>query len=227
MLMTFVDSSGAPVDILFEQDEQELVMAHLPPNSHVLELGARYGTVSCAISSVLNDPEMHVAVEPDPSVQAALLRNRAGNGGRFHVWQGVVSNKPYRLCRGPEPRSPEYDKYREYSTYTEQCDSGALPHMSLQKLQDMFGIEFDAVIADCEGFFYTFVTENIDMLTQFKTIIYEKDGSPWSVMKPKYAELDAILVSKGYEMIDSRPPRDPEHADNVHMHSVWRLTRHN
>lgn len=43
---------GTPVDTSYEAEEQFLVRTYLPKDAHVLELGARYGTVSCVISEV-------------------------------------------------------------------------------------------------------------------------------------------------------------------------------
>ena len=57
----------------------------------VLEMDARYGTVSCVISKVLNDPTKHVAVEPDSTVIEALTENKKNNNGQFFIYNGVIS----------------------------------------------------------------------------------------------------------------------------------------
>src|SRR6056300_408093 len=89
--MGFIDREGNPANTDYEKEEQFLVRTYLPRDAQVLELGARYGTVSCVISEVLQDPTKHVAVEPDPSVIEALLHNREENGGKFHIFNGIVS----------------------------------------------------------------------------------------------------------------------------------------
>jgi precorrin-6B methylase 2 len=86
----FVNSKGENVYYDLEKDEQFLARTYVPKNATVLELGARYGTVSCIISEVLDDPTRHVAVEPDSSVIEALEKNRDNNGGKFHIYNGVV-----------------------------------------------------------------------------------------------------------------------------------------
>ena len=70
--MSFVNRDGSEVDIDFEKEEQMLIRTYIPSDATVLEMGARYGTVSCVISQVLNDPTKHVAVEPDSTVIEAL-----------------------------------------------------------------------------------------------------------------------------------------------------------
>jgi hypothetical protein len=40
---------------ILEATEQQLAKKYIKPNDKVLELGARYGTVSCAINKILNN----------------------------------------------------------------------------------------------------------------------------------------------------------------------------
>lgn len=51
----------------FERDEQ-IEAFNMPSDCKVVELGARYGTVSCALSAHLDDPTQHIAVEADTKV---------------------------------------------------------------------------------------------------------------------------------------------------------------
>ena len=66
-----------------ERDEQTLVRRHIRPDHCVLELGSRYGTVSCMINSLLDDPTRHVAVDPATEVLPALMRNRESMAVNF------------------------------------------------------------------------------------------------------------------------------------------------
>ena len=86
--MPFVDRDGHQANVEYEAEEQFLVRKYIPKDAKVLELGARYGTVSCVLSEVLDDPTQHVAVEPDSSVIEALTKNRDTNGGKFHIFEG-------------------------------------------------------------------------------------------------------------------------------------------
>ena len=105
----FVNESGEVVDTdLFETYEQALVLKHLPKDATVLELGARYGTVSCVISSVLADPTRHVAVEPDETVIEALMRNKEANNGHFHIYKGVISQHNFIIDKFPCTKCVRY-----------------------------------------------------------------------------------------------------------------------
>jgi len=47
--------------------------------------------------------------------------------------------------------------------------------MTLQEIEKVYDVKFDCVVADCEGFFYDFVKENIDSLAKIHVLIYEQD----------------------------------------------------
>ena len=212
--MSFVDRDGKPVDVLFEKEEQMLVRKYIPPDATVLEMGARYGTVSCVLSEVLDDPTRHVAVEPDPSVIESLKKNRENNGGKFHIYEGVVSSNGYEL----QFIDPKFE-YHEYGTHTKISDNPTVENKSLEQIEKKYNLHFDCVVADCEGFFYDFVKENEERVKDMRVIIYEQDGVPWSDMVPKYEELDGILEGMNFKREFSIP--HPKYKNNPHFHNVW------
>jgi FkbM family methyltransferase len=213
----FVNSAGEPVYYDLEKDEQFLARTYVPKNATVLELGARYGTVSCVISEVLDDPTRHLAVEPDSSVIEALEKNKLANGGKFHIYNGVVSSKKYDVVF-PHNKN---DEFREYATYTEENSDSKIVNMSLKDLQTKYNMEFDCVVADCEGFLCDFIDENEWVLKQIQTIIYEKDGSPWHIFKPKWEKLETVLVENNFKRIFSIPHPPPYTESNPHFNNVW------
>jgi FkbM family methyltransferase len=172
-----------------KRKEQFLVRKFLPRDACVLELGARYGTVSCVISEVLNDPTKHVAVEPDPSVIEALIKNRDENGGKFHIFNGIVSKDGCEL----QFIDQKFD-FHEYGTYTKPSENPNVENKTLEDVEKMYDVNFDSIVADCEGFFYDFVKENVKSLAKMRVLIYEQDGIPWGEMLKKYKELDDILT---------------------------------
>ena len=63
--MNIVDLFGNKVDTeIIEKPEQDLVQEYILENDVVLELGTRYGSVSCIINSKLNCKQNQVVVEP-------------------------------------------------------------------------------------------------------------------------------------------------------------------
>ena len=204
----------AEATVEYEAEEQFLVRKYIPKDAKVLELGARYGTVSCVLSEVLDDPTQHVAVEPDSSVIEALTKNRDTNGGKFHIFEGVVSKKGYELAF----IDPKFDLH-EYGTYTKETDTPTIKNMTLEDLSVTYDIKFDCIVADCEGFFCDFVDENREAIKNMRVIIYEQDGIPWPTFMEKYKTLDVTLTSCGFKRIHTIP--HPKYENNPHFHNVW------
>ena len=91
--LLFYDENDNIVDhTKMELDEQMLVTKYINPDDIVLELGARYGTVSCTINKILNHKNQ-VVVEPDKRVWKALEDNMNRNKCEFHIIKGFISKK--------------------------------------------------------------------------------------------------------------------------------------
>ena len=157
---------------------------------------------------------MHVAVEPDSSVIEALEINKKNNNGKFHIFNGIVSSHGYEL----KFIDTKFD-FAEYGTYTVKTENPTIKNISLSNLQKFYNIEFDCLVADCEGFMYDFVNENNWFLKQLKLIIYEQDGTPWVDMIPKYKKLDEILNKNNFKLIHTIP--HPKYKNNPRFHNVW------
>jgi precorrin-6B methylase 2 len=62
-----------------EINEQNQAKKYIEENDIVLELGARYGSVSCTINCKLSNKNNQVVVEPDQRVWEALEKNKTRN----------------------------------------------------------------------------------------------------------------------------------------------------
>ena len=146
--------------------EEQMEVFRMPHDCKVVELGARYGTVSCALSSHLNDPTQHIAVEADRKVWDALARNRESNQCEFTQVNGVIADAP--LCLNEAG----------YSSTTIECDAAdadAVPNFTLEEL----GAEhYTCLVADCEGCTPDFLRSNPTFASNLKYVTIEMDGTP-------------------------------------------------
>lgn len=171
--MPFYTERDEQIDIeVLETVEQAQARTYISPEATVLELGARYGTVTCAICKKLTDQRRCVAVEPDIRVWDALDRNLAINGVSCNIIKGVISRKPIALMYDPG--------WGGYGTTSVLCniEHNAVPkliHYTLEQVEEKYGLHFDTLVADCEGFLGEFMDENPHLYDQLKMIIFEKD----------------------------------------------------
>ena len=122
-----------------------LARALLSPTSRVLELGARFGTSSCAIAKAQNNSGMLLSVEPDPSVQKLLRHNRWRNQCNFAIVNGTVG------LRTPMRVVPLFS----YATHTRRANlsrgDAAVPNLPITAVEALLGWSIDTLFIDCEG----------------------------------------------------------------------------
>jgi len=151
----------------WEVPEQELARKYIKENDVVLELGARYGTVSCVINSKLNDKKNQVVVEPDERVWNALENNRNVNKCEFHIVKGFVSNKKLNLTN--------LGSYYGYGTTCVEAIESKIPSFTLEEIKTNHSLNFNVLVADCEGFLELFFDENPNLYNDLRMIIFEAD----------------------------------------------------
>jgi len=188
--MDIQNEFGHKVDIEKEEwEEQKLAGTYVKENDIVLELGARYGSVSCVINSKLNNKTNQVVVEPDNRVWSVLERNRYVNNCQFHIVKGFISRKKLGLenlhnCRG-------YG-----TTFVEQTES-TIPSFTLEEVKNQYNLKFNVLVADCEGFLETFLDENPTIYDDIRLIIFEADYP----VKCNYDSIYRNLKSKGFTQV--------------------------
>jgi len=165
-IMDIRDQHGRAINTAKEErKEQELAKQYIQANDVVLELGARYGSVSCVINSKLNCKTNQVVVEPDARVWGALERNRDANGCGFHIVKGFLSSKRLGLTR--------LNTYHGgYGTTFIDQENSTIPSFTLE---DIPKLKFNVLVADCEGFLERFFDENPSFYDGLRLVLFEAD----------------------------------------------------
>lgn len=176
----------------YERDEQLLVARYVKSSDVVLELGARYGSVSCIINKILSNKLNQVSVEPDSTVWKALEHNMKINNCSFHIFKGIVSNKNYNL------KLNGYGSTVDITNTLNNMTAIETVNITLEGLQSKFGLVFDTLVADCEGFLETFLNENKILYQQLRKIIFECDRGDVC----DYKKVKSNLIENNFKMIE-------------------------
>jgi FkbM family methyltransferase len=180
--------SGAQVDTKnAEYPEQCLAFLYIDPESTVLELGARYGSVSCIINKKLTDKNHQVSVEPDSTVWAALEENIKRNDCQITLHKGFVSRKTLKLL----PFG--------YAATSVPAQSSSIQSTTVEDLETIHNLRFDTLVADCEGFLGEFFDEHSQLYDQLHTVIFEADYP----QKCNYDKIRTTLKEHGFREIMS------------------------
>ena len=197
--MLYYDEKNNKIDNIKEElVEQELALEYIDPDDVVLELGARYGTVTCIISKLLNNPNNIVAVEPDSNVWDALESNLKNNNCNANIHKGFISNKKLSLTNGG------------YGSMGEIDDNSSIPSLSLDDIKKKYNIkDFNTLIIDCEGCFEMFLDENPTILNTINKIMIEHDQPH----KCNYQKITQLLIDNNFKLI--------KRSETVVVHEVW------
>lgn len=188
--MKFFNEYGILIDTTkSEVEEQELAKTYIEENDIVLELGARYGTVSCIINTKLKNKRNQVVVEPDERVWDALEKNKKTNECDFHIIKGFLSKKKLSLTK--------INSYDGYGTTSIENKNSKIQSHSLEEIEEKYNLKFNVLVADCEGFLETFFDENPLFYDSLRMIIFEADYPN----KCNYFKIMSNLSSKGFKQI--------------------------
>lgn len=155
-----------------EYPEQEMSALYIEPNNKVLEIGGNIGRNSCVIASLLNDSKNLLVFESDPINAEKLKENRDINNLNFIIEACAIS------------KSELYQK--EWITKNKiEIDNNDLQNWQLintitwSEIKNKYNINFDVLVADCEGALYYILKEEPEFLQNFKLIIIENDFNDW------------------------------------------------
>lgn len=165
----YKSETGSVIQSKFiEREEQLDAQQFIPTEAIVLELGGRYGLAAAVINHQLENPLAHVVVEPDPTVQEALQKNRDSHLCHYSIFQGVVSRKPM------------YFTQKGFCSFCSDVPTHTpVESLPLEKLMERYGIQrFTHLVADCEGGVMDFFVENKEFLKTLEGIYFEKDHKP-------------------------------------------------
>jgi len=185
----FFDENGQEIDIdNYEPMERKLSEIHIMEDDCVLELGARYGTVSVTINKKLKNKKNQVVVEPDSRVWDALEKNKKNHNCEFNIVRGFISNKKLNLTNLESGSG---------STYIEDQNS-IIISFTIDEVKKKYNIDkFNVLFADCEGGLEIFLDENPNLYDDLRLVIYEYDYPD----KCNYSKIDSNLQNKGFNKI--------------------------
>ena len=203
------------MDCSIEWDEWLMVDALVSPADTVLELGARFGTTSCALSKATGNSGGVVSVETDVAVTKFAEANREIHQCNFALVRGSVSSEPLRLHSG-----------RGYDLRTREAyaNESSLPQLRFRQVESMLGRHIDTLLLDCEGCIGTLLTDRDegDILSGIKLVLMEHD-SP-SALGGGYGRYFDLFRRRGFEQIWlSQDTFCPSCAwSRLIKHSAWR-----
>lgn len=174
-----IDHFGNFIPEGYEADEQTDIDAYLPEHAKVLEIGGRFGVVSCKINSILKDKTKHIVVEPDERVWAALWRNRECTLSEFQIVEGSLSRKKVGLCN-PLAHCGRLGAGSMFRQDVAENETSVIQNFTYRELKEAHQFVPDTLVIDCEGAFVEMFEDFPEMLEEAATVFIE-----WDARNPK------------------------------------------
>lgn len=183
----FINRISLPANCDIEANSRLMAVKWIPRNATVLEVGARYGSVSCAISRVLGESGKQVSMDADERVWGALEQNRANLKCNFHIGKGLLGKQDGKIFQ---------NRYGTLASTGSSFNGNALatvPHFTVEDLESTYNLKFDTANFDCEGCFALVLKAFPTLFDQLKMLIIEVHDEP-------EAQAVAELQKRGWEM---------------------------
>ena len=182
-----------------ESDMWTMARALIDPSHTVLELGARYGTTSCVLAEATNNSGRVVSVEPDSFVHAALDTNRRAHKCNFGIFRGTVGRHAQVLEATYASGSRKTYEVRTRDARSTDAPSTHLASISVDDLERLSGMRFNAMVIDCEGCLNGVLDHQLLRRTvpPLELLLIEQD----SLRKVNYAEWHVQLVRHGFRRL--------------------------
>jgi FkbM family methyltransferase len=176
----FYDNNNKKINLKsYEMFEQYLISKWIKSTDIVLELGGRYGIVSCTINILLDSQykNKHVVIEPDSSVLKKLFKNKKNTGSKFTVVKTPINNNEIFFYKNNESMGlGNFTGDNKTNIDNSEFEKIKINNITHNDFFNKFKQKFNVLVADCEGCLCDFFNQNEKILSQLEMIIFELDN---------------------------------------------------
>ena len=175
-----------------EFPEQLMAIKYIKPTDNVLEIGGNIGRNSLVIATILNnDQQQMVTLESSPEYANQLKHNRDQNFYHFNIEAAALSEIPLW--------QQGWDTFGE-GTDLLPPDSKPVNTITYPDLKSKYKINFNVLVADCEGALYQILKDRPEILSNIKTVIIENDF----VNPSELESVTDLFLKSGFRLVYSR-----------------------
>jgi len=171
-----------------EYPEQLMAINFIKENDIVLELGGNIGRNTCVIAQLLKDDKNLVSLECNPKHVKELTINRNNNNFNFQIEPSALSKRNL-IQKGWDTKVSDIVLPGYFKVNT----------ISWDDLKNKYNLNFNTLVADCEGALYYILQDEPDMLKDFDKVIMENDY--WDINHKNF--VDENLKKNGFKVVFS------------------------
>mmetsp|Transcript_40268 Transcript_40268/g.64708 ORF Transcript_40268/g.64708 Transcript_40268/m.64708 type:complete len:515 (+) Transcript_40268:468-2012(+) len=193
----------------------QLLACTIPGEACVLELGVGSGAVAFVLDRLLQDPSLHLGIDPFPDVYGEpghFFTKKLLPRTSMHFAPGILYS---RSCSNESTTTTTTQSIREGEEEMEPCQ---VRKHSLRACEQTVGEKFTAIVVDCRGAFPQIISEHHGLLKYTQWILIKHDHGEEAA-----AELNAKFRANGFVRTVGMPTEGWGYkADrNVFFIEVW------
>lgn len=192
-----------------EWEEQLMAMTYLDPKDRVLELGSNYGKNTCLIASLLENDRNLITLETCQDYIPGLEYNRNCNHFQFQIEPSGISRKKLIQKRWITTQW-------ELDTLPDS-DYFWVPTITWSELKKKYPIDFNVLVADCEGALYYILQDEPDFFDGFEKILVENDY----IRMEQYEFVKNKMKEKGFVNVFNQPGGLNWHCCKDCFYQAW------
>lgn len=210
------DSMGLAIDGVYEPLETSLVLAHIQPGFHILDIGANIGYYTLLFAQLVG-PSGHVfAFEPDPISFDLLSKNIAANGyqnisafqmavtdrdSELPLYRDKFNNLDHRIIKPPIAGSSIMVRAVRLDTFLPQVSDRQINFVKMD-IQGSEGLALKGMVR---------------LVSQMKTVYILTEYWPTALNQSGYGAERYLrkLIALGYEIYDISTKSDLSHPATV------------
>jgi len=171
----------------------------ITPQDVVLEVGARYGTTSCAVAKSQGNSGNLIAVEADPSVWSVLQYNLATHSCNAHLVLGVMGEKDLVLVDEEQFINMPLG-YAKITSEDKSAKGTHVKHFSWDAIERQTGLKINTIIFDCEGCMFPILKAYRHKFKQIKKVIIENDNHQGPNCDYECQEANTFYEKSGFRL---------------------------
>ena len=178
---SFIMENNKPASCLIEEDMFSAAADVILPDDVVLEVGARYGTMSCSLARIQGNTGNLISVEADPAVWDVLQYNMEAHNCRAFLVLGVLGEQDMVMMEETKiTKTMNFLSlplgYARMTSSDLSVSGTRVTHFTWDDIEQKTGLVINAIIFDCEGCMFDILSSYRDKLRQVNKIIIENDN---------------------------------------------------
>ena len=194
---SFTTESLRPASCLIERDMFSVVSEVIQPDDVVLEVGARYGTTSCAVAETQQNSGKLITVEADPSVWGALTYNMDTHSCSGHQIFGVLGEKDLTLIEENMLIKMPLG-YAKMTSEDEAVPGVRVAHFTWNEVEQKTGLKITSIIFDCEGCMFPIIAAYGHKFSQIQKVIIENDNHQGPNCDEECQDANTFFLNSGF-----------------------------